>query len=144
MIVMARARVVQCMTENARALKSGRGPSKEDAYMERALTCAGEAIALSEKTQNKRLQARTHIWRGLTLLRASSDNYREACDCCERGKSLLKPRGGSYAAEELQLLEQELNLSQGSTQLGVVQGHKRSKVAPVNSTSSLFAQGREK
>jgi tetratricopeptide (TPR) repeat protein len=144
MIVAARARIVQCMTENARASNSSRGSSQEDACMERALTCAGEAIALAEKTQNKRLQARTYIWRGLTLLRSSGDNYGAAWDCYDRGKSLLEPPGGSYAAEELHLLETELKLNQGSTQLGVVQGHKRSKVAPQNSTPSLFAQGREK
>jgi hypothetical protein len=106
--------------------------------MERALTCAGEAITLSEKTQNKHLQARTHVWRGLTLLRAGRGNYREAFDCCERGKLLLEPRGRSYAAEELQLLEQELESGQTSMQLGVVPSHGR----PEAGAQKLISDGR--
>jgi tetratricopeptide (TPR) repeat protein len=109
MIVSARARLVQCITENTRIEKAQVKPYDRDASLERALTCAAEAIMLAANTQNKRLQARGHIWHGLTLLLRGCDNSLEsATECLERGKLLLDPPGGGYAAEEIQLLEERL------------------------------------
>ncbi len=126
-IVATRARLVQCEAENKLALKTQKG-SHDQACIERALTYAQEAIALAKKTQNKRLQARTHIWRGLTLLKTSSDNYHEAKKCWERAKVLLRSRGGSYATEELEGLEEELRSKQESS-LRIISSHTQPQVA---------------
>jgi tetratricopeptide (TPR) repeat protein len=126
MIVTARARIVECMIENARAANAAQQPYRLDACLERALTCADEAIVLATKTQNKRLQARAHIWRGLTLLeRGGVNSLESATECLNLGRSLLGPPGDGYAAEELSDLELKLESRRGSAQLNLVRTQKR-------------------
>jgi len=105
-LAMARARLVQCMIANRR-LSEAPG-ARRDAFLERALSCAGDAVQLAAKTQNRRLQARAYIWRGLTLLACRDDCTDSAVECLTTAKGLLEPRGGNYAAEELMRLEQEI------------------------------------
>ena len=63
-ILMARARLLQCMIENAR-VEEGIGESTEPGSHARiAQDCAQEAIELAKHTENRRLLAHAHIWQG--------------------------------------------------------------------------------
>jgi tetratricopeptide (TPR) repeat protein len=70
-ILMARARVLQCVVENAK-LEEG---IQEDPrrHAQAALDYIRDAIAFARGTQNRRLLARVHTWHGLTL---SNDFFR--------------------------------------------------------------------
>ena len=129
-IVMARARLATCMIEDYRACTAPKASPQVDASIEHALACAEEAVTLASKTQNARLQARAHTWRGLILLRASADNRREALACYRRAKKLLVPPGASYAAEELHRLSEALDPKQHSEQADVDRALKPVAVAP--------------
>jgi len=82
-ILMGRARVLQCMIENAR-VEEGIGDGTEAGnHARRALECIQEAIDLAKHTQNHRLLASAYLWQGLTQCNAffsDPDAARESYD----------------------------------------------------------------
>lgn len=90
-ILMGRARVLQCMIENAR-VEEGVGENTDPgSHAQRALESIQEAIGLAKHTQNHRLLASAYLWQGLTHCNAFFDNResaRESYDLammCNRG-----------------------------------------------------------
>src|ERR1035438_9324527 len=67
-ILMARARLLECMVENTKLEEEIEDPAWV-AHL--ALHAATEAVDLSMHTENRRLQARAVIWQGLTLCNTS-------------------------------------------------------------------------
>jgi len=106
-IVMARARTLQCMVENAR-LEEEIGDAGH--HFEKAEACAREAVDFAGHTQNRRLLARAHIWQGLTHTAPSHGDPDLARRCCEEAVALLKPEGleRQYVWHDLELLKSKV------------------------------------
>jgi tetratricopeptide (TPR) repeat protein len=66
-ILMARARLLQCVIENAK-LEEGIESADPAEHARVALEYARDAVEFARHTENKRLLARSHIWCGVTLL----------------------------------------------------------------------------
>jgi tetratricopeptide (TPR) repeat protein len=82
-ILMGRARVVQCMIENARVEEEITEGTDPGSHARRALEYAREAIELANHTQNQRLRTNSYLWLGFTHCNAfydDSDAAREAYD----------------------------------------------------------------
>ncbi len=114
-ILMARARLLECMVENTKLEEEIEDPAWV-AHL--ALNAATEAVDLALHTENRRLQARSLIWQGLTLCNTASGtatgvfasgngsgNLDAARDLCDRAGSLLKNEVQDHIWEDLQLLK---------------------------------------
>ena len=101
-ILMARARLLECMVENTK-LEEGIEDPAWVAHL--ALDAAREAVELSRRTQNRRLQARAVIWHGLTICATSPGSLDAARELSEQAASLLKNEVQDHIWEDLQLLK---------------------------------------
>jgi tetratricopeptide (TPR) repeat protein len=103
-IVMARARTLQCIVENA-AIEE----QVEDTaiHHEAAETFARDALTLAGHTQNRRLLARAHVWQGLTWAAAPSRDLDRARRSCEEAIALLQPDASQrqYVWDDLETLK---------------------------------------
>jgi len=108
-ILMARARMVRCMIENAR-VEEGIGENTEPGNHARlAQDYAHEAVELAKHTQNRRLLAHTYIWQGLTFCNRFFDDPDAARRCYDQAITLSK--GGGHAEnawEDLQSLKSKV------------------------------------
>jgi tetratricopeptide (TPR) repeat protein len=102
-IVMARARTLQCVAENA-AMEEQVGDAAH--HHEAAEAFARDAVAYAGRTENRRLLARAYIWQGLTFAAEPSD-LEAARRCCEQAVALLQPEAAErqYTWEELETLK---------------------------------------
>jgi tetratricopeptide (TPR) repeat protein len=103
-ILMARARLLECMVENTKLEEEIEDPAW---VAHQALEASREAVELSKRTENRRLQARAIIWHGLTICNTSSggtpsDAARELCD---QAANLLKNEVQDHIWEDLQTLK---------------------------------------
>jgi len=104
-ILMARARLLLCMIENAR-VEEGIGESTEPGNHARlAQDYAHEAIELAKHTQNRRLLAHANIWQGLTYCNRFFDDTDAARRCYDQAVSLSKGDHADSAWEDLQMLK---------------------------------------
>ena len=104
-ILMARARLLLCMIENAQ-VEEGIGESTEPGNHARlAQDFAHEAIELAKHTQNRRLLAHTYIWQGLTYCNRFFDDADAARRCYDQAISLTKSDHADSAWEDLQALK---------------------------------------
>jgi tetratricopeptide (TPR) repeat protein len=104
-ILMARARLLLCMIENAR-VEEGIGESTEPGNHARlAQDCAHEAIELAKRTQNRRLLAHTQVWQGLTYCNRFFDDPDAARRCYDQAVNLTKGDHTDSAWEDLQTLK---------------------------------------
>jgi len=103
-IVMARARTLQCIVENA-ALEEQVGDSGR--HHEAAEAFARDAVESAGHTQNRRLLARAYVWQGLTHAAGPSADQEAARRCCEQATSLLQPEGveRQYVWDDLETLK---------------------------------------
>ncbi len=108
-ILMARARLLECMVENTKLEEEIEDPAWV-AHL--ALNAATEAVDLSLHTENRRLQARALIWQGLTLCNTSGASAGSAVgfldaarDLCDRAAALLKNEVQDHIWEDLQVLK---------------------------------------
>jgi tetratricopeptide (TPR) repeat protein len=103
-ILMARARVVQCVVENTQfeeGIEDG-GPA---VHAQPACDFARDAVELARKTDNRRLLARAYVWQGLVWANRFFDNIEAARKCGDEATSLLKPDGQDYIWDDLQQLK---------------------------------------
>lgn len=105
-ILMARARLLECMVANTKLEEEIEDPAW---VAHQALEAAKEAVEFSKRTENRRLQARAVIWHGLTICNTSaatataiSDQARELCDLAA---NLLKNEVQDHIWEDLQVLK---------------------------------------
>jgi len=100
-ILMARARLLHCMVENAR-VEEGIGESTEPGSHARlAQDCAQEAIELAKHTQNRRLLANAYVWQGLTYCNRFFDDPESARRCYDQALALSKGDHADNGWEEL-------------------------------------------
>ena len=104
-ILMARARLLLCMIENAR-VEEGIGESTAPgSHARMAQDYAHEAVELAKHTQNRRLLAHTYIWQGLTYCNRFFDDPDAARRCYDQVVTLSKGDHGDSAWEDLQALK---------------------------------------
>jgi tetratricopeptide (TPR) repeat protein len=89
-ILLARARLLQCMVENAR-VDEGIGESAEPGTHARlARDFSQEAVELAKQTQNRRLLANAYVWQGLTFCNRFFDDPETARRCYDQATALSK------------------------------------------------------
>jgi tetratricopeptide (TPR) repeat protein len=101
-ILMARARLLECMVENTKLEEEIEDPAWV-AHL--ALESAREAVELSRRTENRRLQARALIWHGLTICNTSAGSTDAAREICDQANGLLKNEVQDHIWEDLQVLK---------------------------------------
>jgi tetratricopeptide (TPR) repeat protein len=103
-ILMARARLLLCMVENAR-VDEGIGESTEPGRHARfARDLAQEAVELAKLTQNRRLLANAYVWQGLTFCNRFFDDPEAARRCYDQAAALSKGEQGD-AWDDLETLK---------------------------------------
>ena len=103
-IVMARARTLQCIIENAATEEQVGDPS---VHHEAAEAYARDAVDFAGHTQNRRLLARAHISLGLTLAAGPSPDLDGARRAAEEAIALVQPESseGYYVWDDLEALK---------------------------------------
>jgi DNA-binding NtrC family response regulator len=101
-ILMARARLLECMVENTKLEEEIEDPAWV-AHL--ALEAAKEAVELARRTENRRLLSRALIWQGLTICSTSPGSMDAARDLCEQAGALLKNEVQDHIWEDLQHLK---------------------------------------
>ena len=99
-ILMARARILQCMIENAKVEEE-----VERASPHAALDFAREAVELGKHTENARLLARAYLWQGFTLAGEFYKNPEAARACLDSATALVRPNGNDPLWADLQELK---------------------------------------
>ncbi|HEX8817541.1 MAG TPA: hypothetical protein VF753_18765 [Terriglobales bacterium] len=103
-ILMARARLLLCMVENAR-VEEGIGESTEPGgHARMARDFAQEAVELAKQTQNRRLLANAYVWQGLTFCNRFFDDPEAARRCYDQATTLSKGEQ-SNAWDDLETLK---------------------------------------
>lgn len=101
-ILMARARLLECMVENSKLEEEIEDPAWV-AHL--ALEAVKEAVELARRTENRRLLSRALIWHGLTVCSTSPGSMDLARDLCEQAAALLKNEVQDHIWEDLQMLK---------------------------------------
>lgn len=104
-ILMARARILQCIVENAKFDEQIEEASGTHRHAQTAHDFARDAVEFAKHTQNRRLLARAYVWQGMTLANDFFDNLEAARQCCDSAAALLKPQGPDYIWDDLQDLK---------------------------------------
>lgn len=104
-ILMARARLLICMAENARVDEEIGESSEPGSHARHAQECAQEAIELARHTQNRRLLADAYIWEGLTLCNRFFDDPESGRRSYDQAITLSKGNHADGTWEDLETLQ---------------------------------------
>ena len=104
-ILMARARLLQCMSENTRVEEEIGDSTEPGGHARLAQDCAKEAIELAKHTQNRRLLADAYIWQGLTYSNRFFDDIEAARHCYDQSMTLSKDHQLDDSSEDVQVLK---------------------------------------
>ena len=104
-ILMARAKLLECMVENNKLEEEIEDPAWV-AHL--ALEAGRESVELAKRTENRRLLARAMIWHGLTICNTSPGTADIARDLCEQAAALLKNEVQDHIWEDLQTLKSKV------------------------------------
>jgi len=105
-ILMASARNLQCMVENARVEEQIEG------WIHHAVASqdyARGAVELATRTQNRRLLATAYIWHGLTLSNSFFRAGEQAREAMDKAASYLETGVRDYIWEDFQILKKRLS-----------------------------------
>ena len=104
-ILMARARLLDCMIENVRVEEEIGESAEPGAHARQAQDCSQEAIELARHTQNRRLLADAYVWRGLTFSNRFLDDTEAARHCYDQALTLSKGTHTDGNWEDLETLK---------------------------------------
>ena len=104
LILMARARLLQCQVANARLEEEMEGWE----HAQSARDYAREAVEAATHTQNHHLLARAYIWRGLTACYPTIHDIEDAKHCVDKAGTFLKTGDSDDLWEEMQALRQKV------------------------------------
>jgi tetratricopeptide (TPR) repeat protein len=107
-ILMARARLLNCMIENARVEEEIAESAERGIHAREAQDCAHEAIELARQTQNRRLLADPYIWQGLTSCNRFFDDPESGRQSYDQATSLAKGNHADGSWEDLDLLKNKV------------------------------------
>jgi tetratricopeptide (TPR) repeat protein len=98
-ILMVRARILQCMIENAKVEEEIGGGADPGSHARRAFEYSQEAIDLAKHTQHHLLLANAHLWQGLTQCNSFFDNpeaARESYDLARASCGANQPHNNMW------------------------------------------------
>jgi tetratricopeptide (TPR) repeat protein len=104
-ILMARARILESIVENAKFDEQIEEASGANQHAQLAHDFARDAVDFAKHTQNRRLLARAHVCQGMTFANDFFENVEAARQCCDAAAALLKPQGPDYIWDDLQELK---------------------------------------
>jgi tetratricopeptide (TPR) repeat protein len=104
-ILMARARLLDCMIENARVDEEIGENAEPGSHARQAQDCAQEAVELARHTQNRRLLADAYIWQGLTYCNHFFDDPDSARHSYDQAITLSKGNHADGTWEDLEALK---------------------------------------
>ena len=107
-ILMARARLLQCIVENAKFEEQVEERSDPHHHAQAAQSFSTDAVEFARHTQNRRLLARAYIWRGLTLSNEFFQNLESGGECYDLAASALRSEPHDQLWDELQLLKSRI------------------------------------
>jgi tetratricopeptide (TPR) repeat protein len=105
LILMARARILQCAVENARVEEGIEERSDARSHAQAALDYARDAVEMAKHTQNRRLLARVHTWQGLTLSNHFFNARDAARESMNQAAGFLEPGIHDHVWEDFQILK---------------------------------------
>jgi tetratricopeptide (TPR) repeat protein len=109
-ILMGRARILQCMIENAKVEEDVGDPGSG---ARRALEFSQEAIDLAKHTQHQLLLANAYVWHGLTQCNSFFDNAEAARESYDLARAACGANPDSNIWQDLQTLRAKM-LHKGS------------------------------
>jgi tetratricopeptide (TPR) repeat protein len=107
-ILMARARILECMVERAK-VEEEIGETSRHAQL--AYESARDAVEYARHTQNRRLLVRAYTWPGLALADHFFGNNEAARASLEAAEGLLKSESHDYVWDDLQALKTRVQRS---------------------------------
>jgi hypothetical protein len=107
-ILMARARLLQCMIENARVEEEIGEGAEPGAHARLALDSVQEAIELVKHTQDRRLLADAYIWQGLTYGNSFFGDIDAARQSYDLAVTFSKGDHPDCAREDMQTLKAKI------------------------------------
>jgi len=107
-ILMARARLLACMIENARLEEQVEEQDDPRRRAQAANEFARQALEFAQHTQNSRLLARAWIWLGLTLTNDLSDDPERARQCADQASALIRAGSNADLMDDLQELKSRI------------------------------------
>ena len=107
-ILMGRARVLQCMLENARVEEEIGETTDSGGHARSALESIQEAVGLAKHTQNHRLLASAYLWQGLTQCNAFFENPDAARESYDLALSSNRSNQPDDMWDDLQVLKSKV------------------------------------
>jgi len=107
-ILMARARLLDCMVENVRVDEEIGDNAEPGGRARLALEYAQEAIELARHTQNRRLLSDAWVWQGLTYCNHYFDDPESARSAYDQAVSLAKGVHSEGAWDDLESLKSKV------------------------------------
>jgi tetratricopeptide (TPR) repeat protein len=112
-ILMGRARILQCMIENAKVEEEIGGGSDPGNHARRAFDYSQEAIELAKHTQHHLLLATAYLWQGLTQCNSFFDNLEAARESYDLARTTCGDTQPESIWQDMQLLRSKF-LHRGS------------------------------
>lgn len=107
-ILMARARLLQCMIENSKLDEEVAEGPNPGSHARKALEAARDALELAKRTQNRRILAMAHVWQGLTESNEFLDDLEAAQHSYDLAMAALKGENPGNLAADLKTLKARL------------------------------------
>ncbi len=101
-IAMSRARMLQCVVENAAIEEQLGDPT---CHRQAAEAFAVEAVSYATRTQDRRLLARTYVWQGLTSAAEPYCDLELARQCYQQAIALVEPEATEKLWDDLEKLK---------------------------------------
>ena len=112
-ILMGRARILQCMIENAKVEEEIGGGSDPGNHARRAFDYSQEAIELAKHTQHHLLLSTAYLWQGLTQCNSFFDNVDAARESYDLARTTCGDKQPDSIWQEMQTLRGKI-LHKGS------------------------------
>src|SRR6202795_1367833 len=103
-ILMVRARILQCMIENAKVEEEIGGGADPGSHARRAFEFSQEAIDLARHTQHHLLLANAYLWQGLTQCNSFFDNPEAARESYDLARASCEANPSDNIWQDLQTL----------------------------------------
>jgi len=103
-IPMVRARILQCMIENAKVEEEIGGGADPGSHARRAFEFSQEAIDLAKHTQHHLLLANAYLWQGLTQCNSFFDNPEAARESYDLARASCEANPSDNIWQDLQTL----------------------------------------
>ncbi len=107
-ILMGRARILECMIENAKVEEEVTEGADAGSHARRALECIHEAVDLAKHTQAHALLANAYLWQGMTHCNSFFDNPEAARESYDLARNYCKGSQSGHLWQDLQTLRSRI------------------------------------